>query len=74
LLLDFRLFGTEQLGPQTLIPHLKISSNEMLLDADAVRLVLKETAGLVDQQFKDNTLFVGLISLARIVVDVAKFV
>jgi hypothetical protein len=61
LLLDFRLSGTEQLGPQTLIPRLKISSNDMLLDADAVRLVLKETADLADQQFKDKTLFVALI-------------
>jgi hypothetical protein len=43
----------------------------MRLDADAVRLVLKETADLADQQFKDKTLFVALISLVRIVVDVA---
>jgi hypothetical protein len=42
----------------------------MRLDADAVRLVLKETADLADQRFENHTV-VELISLVRIVVDVA---
>jgi hypothetical protein len=52
---DFLSVGTEPLGPQTLIPRLKISSNDMLLDADAVMLVLKETADLADQRFQNHS-------------------
>jgi hypothetical protein len=37
------------------LPLLKISSNEMLLDADAVRLVLKETAVLADQRSENHS-------------------
>jgi hypothetical protein len=46
----------------------------MRLDADAVRLVLKETAGLARQPRKDTTLFVVPISLVRIIVEVVRII
>jgi hypothetical protein len=46
----------------------------MRLDADAVRLVLKETAELARRPRKDKTQFVALISLVRIIVEVVRII
>jgi hypothetical protein len=47
----------------------------MRLDADAVRLVLKETAELARRPRKDEThQFVALISLVRIIVEVVRII
>jgi hypothetical protein len=46
----------------------------MRLDADAVRLVLKETTDLARRPRKDITLFLVLISLVRIIVEVVRVI